>query len=144
MREPSELAAIETARQKLTLGPSVAVSSWRISHLGPRGEDFFLLVFHKDHHDVGIAAVGIRTNEIMTSATLPGDGSHPILSVEQALSKLHPRSSEGFRAELVWKPCRASRSPLYPIWRLWSSTEELFVDQCGQVWQHLEGLSPGG
>ena len=40
-------------------------------------------------------------------------------------------------AELVWQPCQASLSPLYPLWRVSGATRSVFVDQQERCWVRL-------
>lgn len=47
-------------------------------------------------------------------------------------------------AELVWMPSQASRSPLYPLWRVRAAGAWRYVRQQGQVFDTLAPAGPGG
>jgi hypothetical protein len=40
-------------------------------------------------------------------------------------------------AQLVWQPCHASLSPLYPFWRVTGPHGTRFVDQQERCWNRL-------
>ena len=50
----------------------------------------------------------------------------------------------GAAVRLVWRPSRASRSPLYPIWEVKAGSDLVYVDMTGRVWQDLEAGGRGG
>ena len=64
-----------------------------------------------------------------------------LIEKEQAASKAG--CAKPFEGRLVWTPCRATRSPFYPLWELSSASGLVYVDQLGQVWHKLEPAGPG-
>ena len=84
---------------------------------------------------VAVATVNAATGDIRESAKI-ANGSSPIQITAERAAKI-----SGVRAvktvELVWQPCRASRSPLYPVWRV-TGDIVVYVDQQGKVWRELK------
>ncbi len=46
--------------------------------------------------------------------------------------------------KLVWQPCVAFRSPLYPFWLVKAPLGNVYVDQQGTEWKHLDAAGRGG
>jgi hypothetical protein len=141
MAEVSTQEAIARARAAIGLEVTQAARAWRIRRLDRPGDDYYLVVFGEEQAAVAVAAVGIEGGEVRTSARLPGLGSHLPLDPEQA-SRL-AGLGESAQVQLVWQPCRASRSPLYPLWEIRSASRTAYVDQQGLVWQELGAAGHG-
>lgn len=133
--------AIVRAREALRLPASVSAQALRVERLDTPGSPYFLVLLAIGGRDRYVALIDARTGALGQSGDLGGAG-HSILSKEEAIaiSKL-----EGcIAARLVWRPCRASYSPLYPIWEIASMSERRYVDQQGGVWDVLPPSGPGG
>jgi streptogramin lyase len=85
---------------------------------------------------VGIAAVDAASGDVTESASLPGTEPHELLDAAAALER--SGLSPDRRAQLVWRPSAASRSPLYPLWQIGDGGETVYVDQQGRVWSSLD------
>jgi hypothetical protein len=138
--------AIELARARwLADAPSVAAepaTAWSVRRLDRPGTSYYLVVLGTAPRAAYVATVDQATGRIGSSATL-ANGRPPItMSPEQA----RERASAGPSAptELVWMPCQASRSPLYPIWRVGDADASRYVSQQGQIFDSLTAAGPGG
>ena len=112
------------------------------SRLDRADEEYYLVVFGEPQAATGIAAVDVTSGKAMSWAALPGSGPH--LAVDSATARERAGLGPGARARLVWKSCRGSRLPLYPIWEISDMTRTRYVDQQGGVWQSLEAGERGG
>jgi hypothetical protein len=133
--------AIARARSQLGLGPLTPARAWRVHRIDRPGKAYYLIVFGDADAAIGAAAVDAMSAEVLTSAVLPGVGPHVTVDTDNALQKAE---LTGAQAELVWRPCRVSLSPLYPFWQVRSGTETVYVDHQGVVWKTLEPAGPGG
>jgi hypothetical protein len=133
--------AILRAREALRLPASAPAQAFRVDRLDPPGLPYFLVLLAIGGRDRHVALIDARTGALDQSADLSGAG-HAMLSMEQAIaiSKLGGCTA----ARLVWRPCRASYSPLYPIWEIASPSERRYVDQQGRVWDVLPPSGRGG
>ena len=142
MPELSHDEAIARARIDLSLDIMVAARAWRVRRLDRPADAYYLVVFGEDNAAVAVAAVGVARGEIRNSALLPGRGPHLVTDDSQAITRAG--ADDDVQVELVWQPCRASRSPLYPFWQIRTPAGTLYVDQHGSVWQELAAAGPGG
>lgn len=102
-------------------------------------ESYFLVVFGPDEGAVGIVAADAATGEMLVSAALSGTSPHNLLDARDAVAAAGVEGMVTY--ELVWRSCQATRSMLYPLWRIEGSGREVYVDQSGKVWTEL---APGG
>jgi hypothetical protein len=142
MTEISDDEGISRARSRLNLEPQIPARAWRVQRPDRPGKAYYIIVFGDAPKAVAVAAVDAGSGEVLTSAALPGTGPHLTVDADKAVQKAALK--KGARAELVWKPCRFSLSPLYPFWQVSSETQTVYVDQQGVVWQALEPAGPGG
>jgi streptogramin lyase len=129
----SDEAAVE-ARRALGVGPKVKATVSRVTRLDREGEAYYLVVLGNDHAAIGVAAVKADNGDIMGSARLAGTQPHLSVDASRAAQIANLGNAA---AELVWQPCQASRSPLYPFWRLASGPRSVFVDQQEKCWDRL-------
>jgi hypothetical protein len=115
---------------------------WRVRWLDQPGEAYYLVIFGELQAAVGVATVDLAGGEVMNWARLPGVGPHLMVDEETALQRAS--FPPGAQAELVWKSCVGSRSPLYPLWEIQARGRVVYVDQQGKVWQTLESAGLGG
>jgi hypothetical protein len=134
--------AITRARASLGLAAEVPGRAWRTERLDRPGEAYYLVIFGDEKAAVAVATVDTTNGEIRTSAHLPGVAPHLTVDAEQAL-QLAGRNALS-QPVLVWQPCRASRSPFYPLWRVRTNVGIVYVDQQGVVWPELVPGGPGG
>ena len=122
MTEIAPEEAIVRAREALRLPASGSAQAFRVERLDPPGSPYFLILLGNGGRDRHIALIDARTGALDQSGDLDGSG-HAMLSMEQAIaiSKLGGAAA----ARLVWRPCRASYSPLYPIWEIDSASERV-------------------
>jgi hypothetical protein len=142
MAELSSENAIDSARAATGVDASVPARAWRVRRLDQPKDSYYLVVFGESRAAIALAAVGATRGEIQTWARLPGHGPHPTL--EPNIAAERAGLAEGARAELVWEPCRASRSQLYPLWEISTAAKTVYVDQQGSVWPELVTSGPGG
>ena len=134
MCETSETEAIDRARTQLKLGPATPVRAWRVRRADQPGRAYYLVVFGERRTAVGVAAVDATTAEVMLWATLPGTGPHPIL--ERNMAAQRAGFAEGSRLELVWQPCKGSRSMLCLLWEVNLEGRTLTSKEaCGNRWR---------
>jgi hypothetical protein len=141
MTEISTDDGIMRARSQLGLGPLTPARAWRVRRIDWPGKAYYLIVFGDAEATVAVAAIDAMSADVMASAVIQGAGPHLTVDADRALRKARLR---GAQAELVWKPCRASLSPLYPFWQVSSGTETVYIDQQGAVWTTLDLAGPGG
>ncbi len=142
MAEVSHEEAISRARRALSVAPSAGAQAWRVRRLDRPGAAYYLVVFGDEHAATGVATVDAVRGEVGVSARLPGRGPHLTVDDRRALDLAGLGS--GAQLELVWQPCRASRSPLYPLWQVRADSLTMYVDQQSNVWRELEPAGPGG
>ena len=90
---------------------------------------------------LAVAAVAATDGDVRTSALLEGRGPH--LTMPERGARALSNLEEPVTAELVWKPCHASLSSLYPIWELRGGSRTRYVDQAGHVYDELVPAGPG-
>lgn len=64
-----------------------------------------------------------------------------LISEERALEIAN--LSPPLDTRLVWKPCRATHSPFYPLWEISAASETVWVDQLERLWTELPPAGPG-
>ena len=135
------MEVVSRARRTLGLSETVPARAWRVERLDQAGEAYYLVIFGPEPVPVGVATVDVRTGDVSSSVRLTGENFHLTVDEQKAarLSGLRDVVSQG----LVWKPCRASFSPLYPFWRISTVTKTVYVDQHGRVWDELPRASVG-
>ena len=133
--------AILRAREALGLPASVAGEALRIERLDAPGS-FYRVMLAPGGGGRRLALIDARTGTLMQHAELGSGDGNLMVSREQAITAaaLGHRAS----ARLVWRPSRASQSPLYPIWEVSAAGERRYVDQQGQVWDVLSPTGRGG
>jgi hypothetical protein len=134
-------AGVERARLRLGLDSMIPAQAWRVQRIDHPDQAYYLIVFGDGHSDMGVAAVDLESGEVTISAVLEGTQPQLTVDADKALEKAGLR---GAQAELVWRPCRISLSPLQPFWQVRSEMQTLYVDQQGVVWKSLEPAGPGG
>ena len=132
-----------TARARIELGLSetVPVWGWVVRRLDQPGKSYYLAVFGGEDEAVAAAVVDIWDGAVQITVELSG---HAQLAVDEVRALELAGLGAGSAAELVWRPCRASYSPLYPIWAVRKGEETIYVDQQGRIWSALDTGSPGG
>ena len=141
MTEVSAETAIAAARREIGLPGDTGACHWRVRRLDAPGQAYYLVVFGEVRAAVAIADVDSGNGRVKSWARLPGSESYRIIDAERAI-KLAGGDVMA-RAELVWKPCRASRSPFYPLWLIQTGEEDIYLDQQGRLWQTLEDGGAG-
>jgi hypothetical protein len=134
--------AIAIARAKIHADAAVPARAWQVRRLDRVGESYYLVVFGDEHSSTGVVAVGAAQGEIQTWASLPGQGPH--LRLDSAAAIQRAGLADATSAQMVWKPCRATRSPLYPLWEIQGITKTVYLDQQGTLWSELPSAGPGG
>lgn len=132
MSTPTEERAIESARQ--TLATAAAAAAHLVERLDRPDARYYLVLFGPPLASSAVAAVDAATGGVMSAARLSGKGPH--LSVDAAQAQ-RIAALPGARLRLVWQPCTASLSPLYPLWEASDAAATVFVDQRGKRWQTL-------
>ncbi|HJQ34949.1 MAG TPA: hypothetical protein VJ866_22560 [Pyrinomonadaceae bacterium] len=142
MAELSAEEAVAAARRELGLDGGAAGSALRVRRLDREGAAYYLVMFGDDHATVAVAALDADDGRLESAARLPGRTAH--LSVGRERARELAGLGQTARAELVWAPCRATRSQLYPLWEVSDGGARVFVDQRGGVWRSLDAGGPGG
>src|ERR1700749_491715 len=136
--------AVGNAREALALGASQQPQVWEVGRLRASARSYLLIIFGPPEHSVGIAAVDLQSGNVLQRARLPGVGSHDVIPAEEAMRRAD--FPAGSRAQLVWDPTPASRSPFYPLWQISDADRRVWVDGVrGTVWKKLAPQNrPGG
>ncbi len=142
MSRISKKSGIAKARSKLGLDYRISARVLLTHRVDRANEEYYLIIFGEPQAATGVAAVDTATGEVMVSANLPGTGPHLQIDAEAALQQVNlpPRA----QVKLVWKPCKGSRSPLYPLWEIKYEQKTVYVDQQGVVWTTLDLSECGG
>ncbi len=134
--------AIEQARARLGRGDVATARASLVVRLDRADEAYYLVEFGEAGAVAGVAAVDAGTGQVMVWAELSGTRPHSTIDRHAAVRRA------GFLPDattrLVWKPSRASPSPLYPIWEIRTADRTAYVDAAGTVWSTLEHEGPGG
>lgn len=140
--EITQKEAIHNAKTKLGLGESTPGRPWRVRRFDRTSEAYYLIELGDSNAVVGIATVDTDTGEVGVYANLPGVRAH--MAVDAQLAIELAAGGEAAQAELVWMPCSASKSPLYPLWEVRTLGGVKYVDQQRRVVDKLEPARPGG
>lgn len=135
-------AAIERAREALSLGSGVPVRAECVARLDLPSTSYYLVWFGAEDATIGVAAVDAVGGEVLSHARLPGSGPHLVVTSEEASGRAGAKGTK--IARLVWRPCRASFSMLSPFWEVSTARGLVYVDQQGHVWTNLQPAGPGG
>ena len=142
MVELSANEAIARARKLLDIRSQVTARAFRTRRLDQPQGAYYLVLFGEDDATTAVATIDAVSGEAMSSAKLPGRGPHLCINQAQAIDLAG--KGKDVHAEMVWKPSRATRSPLYPLWEVHDGTESVFVDQQGSLWQELDQVDSKG
>jgi hypothetical protein len=137
-----EARAILAARQALKLETEAEARVYRVHHLDRNG-DYLFIEFGPAAGVVAVATVDV-IGEVMGFTRLPGVGPHLGVTRARALEIAGATEAKASQAQLVWRPCRASQSPMYPFWAVKVGGVIVYVDQSGRVWLQLETGTQGG
>jgi hypothetical protein len=142
MKDISIEDAIHNAITILNLRESTLGKAWKVRRLDHPGEFYYLVQLGDTNASVGVAVVDTQTGEVGIYAKLPGVGPHITVDASQA----QELAADGNMAqvELVWMPCEASKSPLYPLWEVRTPRGVQYVDQQRNVRDKLEPSQLGG
>jgi hypothetical protein len=125
--------AIEAARSWFGFGPETLGEAQLVLRLDT-APDYYLVTLGDPDRSVAVATVDAKSGEVREAGRAPGNRRHLAITRDRAaeLSGL-----SGIRSiQLVWRASRATRSPLYPAWRV-SADRIVYVDQQGGVWEEL-------
>ncbi len=138
---PTE-AAIERAREALSLGRGIPGRAGYVARLDRPGTGYYLVWFGAEKATMGVAAVDGAGGEVLSHASLQGSGPYLAVTAEEASQRA---SATGIGIpRLVWRPCRASFSMLSPFWEVPTAGGIVYIDQQGRLWTALEAGGPGG
>ncbi|MEO0036436.1 MAG: hypothetical protein RLZZ501_2459, partial [Pseudomonadota bacterium] len=107
--------AVAQARAALDLPAAVMAEVIPTRRLDRAGS-YLLVVFGPPGGAVAVATLDPASGALEHSATL--DGGRPFPPVNAAAARRVAGAGPQAPAEAVWLPCRASMSPLYPLWRI--------------------------
>jgi len=130
--EISHADAIARARAELELDDDIPAEAVQIRRLDPPSEAYFLVTLGEPETVIAVATIGASTGAVGTAAVLSGHG--PQLMVDASRARALAGASASAGATLVWRPSRASRSPLYPLWEVEHEGVFVYVDQQENVW----------
>ena len=134
--------AILHAREALGLPAVVTGRALRVERLDAPGTAYYLVVLASGEREQQIAVIDAETGALDQNAEVTGRESHIAVNMEQAIATA--RFGDRATARLVWRPCRASYSPLFPIWEISSAGERRYVDQQGRLWEALSPIDRRG
>lgn len=137
--EVTAAKAIQIVQEALELDSPGRAS--KVQYLDGRRGYYYLVVLGDDEHSLAVAVVEASDGVVNTAARLPGENPHPQVGKTDAVSL--SGLGEVNSVELVWKPCAASLSKLYPLWEVKNSTDTRYVDHAGNVHRKLTPAGPG-
>jgi hypothetical protein len=134
--------AVEIARRALQVFESSPATVWHVRRLDRPNDAYYLIVFGESQAADGVAAIDEESGALRASARLSGRASPITIDDLRAreLAGVPPHAD----AEMVWCPCQASQSPLYPFWQIRIQGSSVFVNQQGRVFTELTRVGPGG
>jgi hypothetical protein len=133
-----ETDAIVRARRALGFGDTIQSRGWLVHRLDRPNQSYFLVELGGENTPDAVATVDSISGEVTHSARLP----HPSrLKTPQELLGENLGAPD---VTLVWQPCDASRSPLYPLWQIRTKDDLFYLDQSGQRWYQLQISGRGG
>lgn len=135
MADVGPICAEDRARQAVGFGPTERGTVSRVERLDHPGRAYYLVVFGTEALASAVVAVDASSGAAMTSAVVGRAGPHLSVASAQAMNAA---GIEGpLSARLVWKPCRASLSPLLPFWEVSGPSQAVFIDQQAKRWLTL-------
>ena len=123
------------ARSALGVPAAEPADALLVERLDRAGQAYYLVMFGPPEGPTAVATVDATSGAIMNSARLGVRQPHLAVTRERAIELARLR--EPATVSLVWCPCRASRSPFSPIWRVAGASATVFVDQQGVCWKDL-------
>ena len=135
-------AAVAAAKSFVKADPDSAVRAWRVTRLDRACAFYYLVLIEGSGGSAQVVMIDGESGAAESSARV-ASGEGPVsIPPEQAsrLAKLHPADE----VDLAWMACDATRSPLYPLWRVRRGKEIRYVDQRGAVRKELGGDRRGG
>lgn len=133
--------AIRRGARELGVDAQSVRRVWPVAWID-RPEDSAYLAEFEDAQGLVIALLDAATGVPKQTARLPAGGTSTI-AVDEGEARRRAGAGAEASARLVWKPCQASRSPLYPIWEIRDGERVAYVDQRGRVWSELAVAGPG-
>jgi hypothetical protein len=134
MADLTEDEAITRARKEAGVSASTEATAWRVERIDYPGNAYFLVIVGKQSSPGWVGAIEAHSGQLMSSAQTAG--LRPHLGIDRAAA-LAIANIPGARTRLVWRPCQASMSALYPLWEVAGSQRTAFVDQQGKCWDQL-------
>jgi hypothetical protein len=125
------------ARAAAALGTTDPATALRVERPDQIGRDYYLVTFGPEAATTAVAAVEAGSGVVMSSAKLAGQRPHLTVTRQRALEIA--AAGSGAEAKLVWQPGAASRSALYPIWKVSGPGGTVYVDQQERSWTDLTG-----
>jgi hypothetical protein len=135
-----ERDAIIRARRVLGFGGAITSHARPVHRLDRPNDSYFLIELGKEDSVGAVVTVHGISGEVTHSARLH-HGAH-LKTPQEILGK--ENLSATAEIKLVWRPCDASRSPLYPLWQIRTNENVFYLDQNGRRWDRLELTRRGG
>jgi hypothetical protein len=135
----AERDVIARAQRVLGFGNATTSRAWKVQRLDRPNQYYFLVELEAENTPGLVAIIDAVSGAVTHSARV----SHPsLLKTPQEL--LGQQLNAGATMKLVWRPCDASRSPLYPLWQIRTDKDFFYLDQTGRHWRQLEHGGRGG
>jgi hypothetical protein len=125
--------AIERARGHFNLDAGVNAEALPVRRLDG-GPAYYLVLFGDPESTIAVATVSELTGEVRESVRFPGGRAHLPVRADVAVRLSGVRDVRS--VELVWRPSRVTRSPLYPAWEV-RGDRVAYVDQHAHTWAGL-------
>ena len=135
-RQVEQAEAVARARQTIGIDARATARAYRVRRLDRSGEFYYLVVFGGPGLTIAVAAVNGASGDIESWARSSGAREH--LEVDEAQARRLCRATASASAELVWRPGRVSRSPLYPVWEVRAGREVCYIDQQGKKYSAID------
>ena len=126
--------AVEIARNWFRAGRSVTGDALVVHRLDG-GPEYYHVTLEEGGRPVAVATVDAARGDVRESARIANGRSPLEVSAERAAKLSGLRKVT--RVDLVWQPSRATRSPLYPVWRV-SGEAVVYIDQQKHAWSELK------
>ncbi|MGD1057534.1 MAG: hypothetical protein ABR992_08985 [Solirubrobacteraceae bacterium] len=127
--------ALEIAREATGVSSTDGAEIFPVHRLDRGDSDYYLVLL-----DGACAAVDVARDTVLSWAST----TTPQLVVRELTARRLAQLGQSAGVQLVWQSCTASRSPLYPLWRVRRNDDVVYVDQQQGVWNDLEPGARGG
>ena len=131
----SETEAIDIAYEFLGIQENKDAFGYLVWRLDQLDKAYWLVMIGSQQSIHTVANVDAASGALLEWANLSEPNTWSLLTPEQVSTFIGDIEVQEMR--LVWKPCQASLSPLYPLWEVRITGNIIYVDHQGKIWHEL-------